>query len=38
MTPTTFEDRLLDELRAVVAARPAPITSTPARRVARARP
>ena len=37
MTPTTFEDRLLDELRAVGAARPAPITSTPARRAPRAR-
>jgi hypothetical protein len=39
MTPTTFEDRLLVELRAIVAARPAPeaIRSQPARRVPRAR-
>jgi hypothetical protein len=39
MTPTTFEDRLLAELRAVVAARPAPAPATapsPARGVARA--
>ncbi|HTE62715.1 MAG TPA: hypothetical protein VK631_20335 [Solirubrobacteraceae bacterium] len=39
MTPTTFEERLLTELRAVVAERPAPETVAPAsaRRVPRAR-
>jgi hypothetical protein len=39
MTPITFEDRLLTELRAVVAARPTPeaFTTTAARRVPRAR-
>jgi hypothetical protein len=39
MSPTTFEDRLLAELRAVVAARPAPETAGPApsRHVPRAR-
>jgi hypothetical protein len=40
MTPTTFEDRLLAELRAVVAARPTPnaATARPARRARRTRP
>jgi hypothetical protein len=35
MTPTTFEDRLLDELRTVVAARPAPeaVSAAPPRRL-----
>src|SRR4051812_4683219 len=40
MTHTTFEDRLLAELRAVVAARPAPApppSPPPARRLPRAR-
>jgi hypothetical protein len=39
MTPTTFEDRLLTELRAVVAARPTPeaVTFPPARRARRTR-
>jgi hypothetical protein len=39
MTPTTFEDRLLVELRAVVAARPTPdaVTSQPVRRIPRVR-
>jgi hypothetical protein len=31
MTPSTFEDQLLDELRAVVAAQPAPEPTTPVR-------
>jgi hypothetical protein len=33
MTPTTFEDRLLDELRTVVAARPAPAAGPQPRRL-----
>jgi len=37
MTPTKFEDRLLTELRAVVAARPAPEVVTASRRSPRGR-